>query len=250
MAARRALGWLLALGVGVSGAVVVAPGASAESGGPAVVRSAGSPLPAGLRLAGASDQGVAVLQGTDPGDYFDSTNATVYTGAEGGELAARSVIRPAGLSSIPPMLLGVVGNQLGWAEQIAAYGETNGWYLHRLNIADGSDVIDAPTAQPAAFSGDSWYTAASFVNGAVPEGTHVPLYRHLAGTGAGGKNGEMAISKVLDQAEGTVDVAADGSSVLVAIADPKLPGPYEEDTAPPGTRHYRVILIDLASGST
>ncbi len=250
MAARRALGWLLALGVGVSGAVGLAPGASAEEAGPAVIHIAGSPLPAGLRLVGASDQGVAVVQGADPGDYFDSTNAIVYTGAEGGELAARRQIRQAELFSAPPMLLGVAGDQLGWAEQIAAYGETNGWYLHRLNIEDGSDVIDAPTPPPAAFTGDSWYTAASFVNGSLPEGTHVPLYRHLAGTGTGGKNGEMMISKLLDQAEGVVDLAADGSSVLAAIADPKLPGPYEEDTAPPGTRHYRVVLVDLAGGAT
>jgi hypothetical protein len=250
MAARRALGWVLALGVGVSGVLAPAARAATQESGPPSVRIAGSPLLAGLSLVGASEAGVAVLQGTDPGDYFDSTNATVFTGPEDGELTARSLIRPADLFSTPPMLLGVAGNQLGWAEQIARYGETNGWYLHRLNIEDGSDVIDAPTAQPAAFTGDSWYTTASFVNGSLPEGTHLPLLRHLAGTGTGGKNGEMMISTLLAQAEGTVDLAADGSSVLLAIADPKLPGPYDEDTVPPGTRHYRVVLIDLESGAS
>ncbi|WP_285600874.1 FlgD immunoglobulin-like domain containing protein [Kineosporia sp. NBRC 101731] len=201
-----------------------------------------------LSLAGASDEGVAVIQGLSQTDSWKRGNALVLTGVEGDVLTPRPSIQSFGDFHERP-LLGVAGNQLGWAAATSWFGETSAWRLHRTNILTGEDVVDATTAQPTAFTGDSWYTWHSLLRYTynLPDETHFPLYRHLAGTGVGGENGEMEIYRLLAEGEGTADLAADGSSVLVALADPPLPEPFESD--PDGvTRTFALKLIDLGTG--
>ncbi|GAB3248107.1 hypothetical protein GCM10027456_20000 [Kineosporia babensis] len=229
----------------MGGTLLAAPAQAAENPSPPTIRVSGGPMQASLRMVGASDSGVVVEQGSDPTDHADVVNSLVYTGAEGGELTARPLIKATNYFEQPRLLVGVHGDELAWADPLSPYPFVNqAWYLHRMNLISGQDVIDAPAARPSAFNAGNWYTAAGLAGGEP-----VNLLRHKAGTGTGGKNGEMAIDRLMENAEGIVDLAADGSTVAVVRADPPVPKPGYPDSAPEGTRQFSLLLRDPYSGT-
>ncbi|GAB6898431.1 FlgD immunoglobulin-like domain containing protein [Kineosporia succinea] len=240
MPAHRFPGRRLAVAVatGLGGLLLAGPAlaAPAPPGAAVSVLVPGQPMERSLRLVGASGFGVAVVQGDDDFVIGSRYDTTVLTGAEGDELTPRPAIRSEGWIS-DRVLLGVHDDELGWAVQRGQGNyEQSAWRAHRTNIFTGDDHVDGTISRPSVFTGN-WFTYSSLLRYPA-DGDSIPLLKHFAGTGAGGVDGEMAVNRFGDDGRAIVDVAADDWTVVKVVADPPLPGPYEQDTAE--SRTYRV----------
>ena len=134
-------------------ALPTAPAARASS--PDVWPLPTHPVPAGLTLIGASDQGVAVEQATVSDDPL--TAPALFTGREGTQLERRPRIDPTP-SSYPRTFLTVVGRTLAWYENVQRAG-SQPKQAHRMDIRNGESLgEDGTIARPGAFTGDSWFS--------------------------------------------------------------------------------------------
>jgi hypothetical protein len=225
--------------VGVAGLMFIAgvPVASARSA-PAVPVP-GHPIDTSLTLLAASAQGVVVQQGASASDPYRLLR--VFSGAEGTELVRRPEVEMSVGDYTEHLVLGVVDGTLGWAKRRQGAGSAY-YFAHRMNVRNGSDVLDGLMPQPLAFTGTSWLSdrIGSFANYPFPP----PVLKRYQGTGAPADESTfMKSTDIMPDSGNTTQLTADGPDALQSSYE--LSDYSQDDGAP----RYTLDLVDLAHGS-
>jgi hypothetical protein len=208
---------LIPIGVLALAAVTLTPAGPAHAASDYSVPIPLHPIPAGLRLIGASDVGVAVEQ-DDVSGNLQKVNP-VFTGPLGGELTRRPEVEPLSLGdNYTTGMLTVKGSTLAWSRRYTGPGSQL-YQGNRLSILTGKNVAEAGVmAQPQSFNGESWFSHAVQGFTELPENWPRPLRRYHAGTKEGGS---MKLDLLIPHVPGVVGgvLASDQTSVLRATLD-------------------------------